>query len=141
MRSARKFARLSGAERRLVLDAWVTVALFRGALTVLPFRWVRDRAHAARRRTSAGRLPADRYSWAVTVASRRVPKATCLTQALALQSLLTRAGYESDLRIGVATSDAGRFEAHAWLESEGRILIGGDVGRFTVLTPDARAAR
>jgi hypothetical protein len=40
------------------------------------------------------------------------------------------------LRIGVARSEAGKIEAHAWVESMGKVIIGGthvDLKRFTVL--------
>ena len=69
--------------------------------------------------------------------SRYVPAATCLTQALATQFLLTRQGQVSSLRIGVTKTEAGEFKAHAWLESEGKIIIGGVEGsrRYTVLQP------
>ena len=69
-----------------------------------------------------------------------MPRATCLTQALALRSLLAADGRPSALRLGVARERRG-FEAHAWLESEGRILIGGgDVQRYTPLPTLAREA-
>ena len=40
--------------------------------------------------------------WAVTVVSRYLPGATCLTQALAAQALLTQSGFPSQVEIGVA---------------------------------------
>jgi hypothetical protein len=127
----RKFAHEPWPRQRLVLRALVTVAFFRAALSALPFRWVR--AVSARRVRRATRdLPGrvDDLSWAVAVASRRVPRASCL----ALQNLLAREGYRSDLHIGVAKSGDGGLEAHAWLESGGRVLIGGgQVERFTRL--------
>jgi hypothetical protein len=71
----------------------------------------------------------------VTLASRCVPSATCLTQALAGQVLLSRHGHPASLRIGVARSAAGEFQAHAWVECHGRIVIGGaqTLSRFTPL--------
>ena len=62
--------------------------------------------------------------WAVQVASRYVPRATCLTQALTAQALLGFGGIPTSVRIGVA-KEAGGFEAHAWVESGGKILMGG----------------
>jgi hypothetical protein len=62
-------------------------------------------------------------AWAVAVASRFVPKATCLVQALAGQALLARRGHAARLHIGVSKPE-GRFEAHAWLEDEGRPILG-----------------
>jgi hypothetical protein len=44
---------------------------------------------------------------------------TCLTRSLFLTWLLRRRGVENDLRIGVRFN-GGSFEAHAWVEHEGR---------------------
>jgi hypothetical protein len=73
--------------------------------------------------------------WAVTVGSRYVPAATCLTQALVTQVLLSRRGHPASMRIGVARSEAGEFQAHAWVECRGRVVIGGAQAplRFTPL--------
>ncbi len=60
----------------------------------------------------------------------------CLLQSLAGRHLLTRRGYLSHLRIGVAKESDGPLRAHAWVEWDGRILIGG-VGptHFTPFPP------
>ena len=76
-------------------------------------------------------------AWAVRHAARFVPRATCLTQALALQYLLARTGRSSLIRIGVAEGSDGAFEAHAWLIHDDSVLIGNrneDVSRFVPLT-------
>jgi hypothetical protein len=57
--------------------------------------------------------------------SQFVPKATCLTQAIAALILLNLKNYPATLRIGVARNNEGRFEAHAWVESDGNVVIGG----------------
>lgn len=54
--------------------------------------------------------------------SRYVPGSTCLVQALAGQWLLQGEGYAPQLRIGVSKTEG--FEAHAWVELEGKVLIG-----------------
>ena len=66
-------------------------------------------------------------SWAITQAARFIPGASCLTQALSLQVLLSKAGLHSRLCIGVRKESKG-FEAHAWIERDGRVLIGGEAG-------------
>jgi hypothetical protein len=66
-----------------------------------------------------------RIGWAVRAAALRVPQATCLTRALAVQLLLAREGYASTLRIGVARQEQGEFAAHAWVEIGGCALVGG----------------
>jgi transglutaminase superfamily protein len=68
--------------------------------------------------------------WAVDTVGRHLPLiGTCLTQALAAHVLLSRSGLQSDLRIGVTRDPNGKFVAHAWLEKQGAILIGGDCSK------------
>ena len=54
--------------------------------------------------------------------SRVVPGATCLTQALALNQLLSNNGHASTVLIGVRKDDD-RFAAHAWVEWRGGPLL------------------
>lgn len=63
--------------------------------------------------------------WAVRHTSRLVPAATCLTQSLVTRFLLAQNGHESKIRIGVASGEDGKFEAHAWVLYDGIIIIGG----------------
>lgn len=58
----------------------------------------------------------------VNIAGNHVPfPSTCLTRSLLLNWLLRCRGVESELRIGVRLND-GTFEAHAWVEHEGKPL-------------------
>lgn len=66
----------------------------------------------------------ERVVWAVRAASARIPRATCLTQALAVRLMLQRRGLPALLRIGVARSAEKGVEGHAWIECQGRIIIG-----------------
>lgn len=70
-----------------------------------------------------GDFPVSRLEWAVRAASRRIPMATCLTQALALQCLLTRAGHAAEVHVGVKKDDQAGFQSHAWVECEGQMLL------------------
>lgn len=115
----------------LLASATVTLIAVRLALWVLPARVVlRSVADIADRCPVKG-VPALRaiwrVVWAVQLTSRRVPGASCLTQALAAKLLLARWGVHSQLHVGVARSEQGHFQAHAWLEAVGRVVIG-DVG-------------
>jgi hypothetical protein len=48
--------------------------------------------------------------------------------------LLVRQGYPALLHIGAAKGEGGQLRAHAWVESEGRVVIGGhDLGRYAPL--------
>jgi hypothetical protein len=48
----------------------------------------------------------------------------CLVRALAGKWLMHRKGLPVELRIGVHKNGAEGVRAHAWLESEGRIVLG-----------------
>jgi hypothetical protein len=144
LRRFRQFTTLPGYERRMLARATLLVATVRTGLWLLPFRVVSKLTSRQRAVSSdLANISARRLSWAVQTAARRIPRANCLVQALALQALLIRAGKPARLHIGVAKDSLRRLEAHAWLEYQGEILIGDDgvLGRFrSILTLD-RSAR
>ena len=120
-------------DMRLVAAATAAMGIIRIGLWVLPFRLVHGAATRLARpsRSFATTTPAvERVVWAVVVGSRFVPHATCLTQALTAHVLLRRRGRPAELRLGVAPNGGG-LEAHAWVESGGRVIIGdADVRRY-----------
>jgi hypothetical protein len=104
----------------LLIHTAVVVLAVRAALWLLPWPRVRSMVGPAHKRPS--RFSVHRIERAVRVASRMVPCATCLTQALALNHLLSRDGHASTVQIGVR-QDAGEFAAHAWVEWVGGPLL------------------
>jgi hypothetical protein len=125
--------RLTRAEWRLLCEALVLVALVRVALWFFPFSAV-ERRYQVDRMVSRPGSEADPAAIALAVrrAARLIPAASCLTQALAARAALARRKLACDLRIGVAKDDRGRLQAHAWVECEGRVLLGDlpDLTRF-----------
>jgi hypothetical protein len=134
-----KFLRLPGWERALLMRSVLALATARLAIWVLPFNTARRLVVGRRREVAPPRLTPAQVRWGVDNARRVVPRATCLPQALAAESLLAYAGHPALVRIGVMKTPAGKLEAHAWVESGGRIVIGGltraELGRFTPLPP------
>ena len=142
---------------RLTLEVLPLVVRVRWALWREPFpafyaawnKGVEGEFHGAQEVSSSteGEPDADtrRIVWecahAVSRAARLVPRASCLTQALTLQRVLARRGQACSLLLGVdrrAPSSSGApmrskkgVEAHAWIEWHGRVLIGGDISRWT----------
>jgi hypothetical protein len=116
------------------------VAAVRLGLWLLPFQYFR-RFLASSSKSPLQPIVVDqvlvsRVAWAVTVSSRYIPRATCLTQALSTKILLNRRGQPTALRIGVTRSERGELLAHAWVEIEGQSVIGGSdsfVKRYTTL--------
>jgi hypothetical protein len=133
------FLRLPPADRRLLATATLLQAAIRLGLTLLPYRRLRGLVdHLARvspRRHLAPPASPERIAWAVTRASRSVPGATCLTQALAAKVLLERCGHPARVRVGIDRAAGAPLLAHAWVECEGRIVLGGaDLARYTPLS-------
>src|SRR5437879_1946885 len=122
MRRLKRFAKLTGAERIVLLRALLVVGMARAALWLLPVAAVRKVVGWAAAGIAGYSRP--QLIWAVRATSRCLPGATCLTQALAAQALLARSGYASQVEIGVNKDDA-RFRAHAWLVCQGEIVLGG----------------
>ena len=75
--------------------------------------------------------------WAVTTASRRLFKdGSCLVQALVVELFFRRKDYPAELCIGITKEQGGKLVAHAWVESDGVIVIGGpesEVKRYSRL--------
>lgn len=116
---------LAPAERGLILRTLPLVAVIRAALWVVPLRGVGRLMRACEHLPFSvpNDLPVSRLEWAVRAASRRVPAATCLTQALALQFLLVRSGRSSEVHIGVRKDAEAGLQSHAWVECDGRTLL------------------
>jgi hypothetical protein len=141
MKRLLKFLRLTPLERGLLLRAVVLLWAVRLGLWILPFHRLREfLVRRARPRNSTGLghrdlASPDQIVRAIIMAGRYVPRASCLTQALAAQVLLGRRGFISQLHIGVHKGAGQRFQAHAWLQYQEKVVIGAaDKDRFTPLT-------
>ena len=66
----------------------------------------------------------------------------CLSQALTLRTVLSRRGYPARICYGVREVEGAPFMAHAWVEHDGAVLIGGgNLDRFRqLLTPSEVAS-
>jgi hypothetical protein len=126
-------------DRWLLLSALALVWAARVGLWVLPVRTVArclGRVVPGRPARTADPALADRVARAVARASRVVPGATCLTQALVAQALLGWHGLATRLRIGVVRDAEQGLRGHAWLEGQDGIVVGKDLaGQWRPLLP------
>jgi hypothetical protein len=135
----KRFRDRTPAERRAVTRAGMLIAAIQTALAVLSFRQVMrlvsrvaiPRAAPAQGSRETSQFDRDLAVWAVEAAGRRLlSKNPCLPKALAVLVLFRRGGEEAELHLGVARSvedSENGVRAHAWVESKGEIVIGGDV--------------
>jgi len=156
--------------QRLAVEAAVVLATLKAAMTTLPYaRWHHlvtaassrpkgadpvvetSSEHAdplvARSAGHAGPLASAEIEdvvWAVDRVGRSLPRVfTCLPLALTARFMLRRRGADPALRIGVMRDPGGALTAHAWLEIDGKVILGAvpELGRFRRLEHWPRGAR
>lgn len=141
-----QFFRLSNDEKGLFLKAWGTLWWMRITLWVLPFRFIRpllvDSPQPVRLSSEVNSADVRKIVWAVSRTSRLIPKGqNCLLHALSTHRLLSRRGFPSRIQFGVNRDEDGAFSAHAWVELEGKVVMGSlpDLSQFIPLVSKKRA--
>ena len=80
-------------------------------------------------------LASARIAAVVSLAGRRsIWPTSCLRQALALWLFLARRSVAAEVRVGVEIGPDVGFAAHAWVERNGSVLIGGEHARERYVT-------
>jgi len=135
-----KLLKLTRGNHRLLIKTFLLLASIRIGLHLLSFkvlmRMIRKACQTDFQSVVAAPSPVENIAQAVDGISRYMPgKTKCLARALTAKVLLHQQGYVPKLQIGVAKSDHGSLEAHAWIEYEGQIVIGNlrDLSRFIPL--------
>ena len=140
-----KFISLSWADRLffIIIAQWLIAT--RVALTVLSYKSVVhlfERISIPRNRhrgvEKADRHYVDKVVLFTNAAGRRVlGSRPCLPKALIVECLLKRQGFDASLQIGVTKDLNGQFLAHAWVDCNGDIVIGGRLSevRYSRLRP------
>lgn len=135
-----RFFSLSREERGLFVLTWGVLVAVRMVLKVAPFRhlyrfsgWVSERG---RKETA---LPEDRFDAVVALSVERActwtpGKTMCLPRALTALIVLGVLGCPARLCIGVSRPGSRDFEAHAWVERHGKVLVGTVAGLDTFPT-------
>jgi hypothetical protein len=138
------FVRLNSRDRQLFFNTFILLGLVRLGLWLLNFQKLLQLLAKFNRiaRSDQEQIELKKIVWAVNLSSRYMfGDVKCLARALTTQSLMIRHGYSSQLQIGVAKEKNGQLEAHAWIESQGRVVIGyvGDLSRYAILpSPEAK---
>lgn len=118
------FLKLSLEDKHVLIKSFLLLWTVRIMLWILPFSVIQKIVSRFTQVSGESHnIPMDKLIWAVAVMSRYVHNVTCLTRALTGQILLAGENYRSNIKIGVSNSK-GNFEAHAWLESDDKIVLG-----------------
>jgi hypothetical protein len=98
---------------------WITRYQRIRALLVRPC----DASPAGERKMTVARI-----THAVAKTARIVPDASCLTQCIACQALLSWKGIPSSIAIGLKKAGDAELKAHAWLVWHGQVVLQGESG-------------
>ena len=121
-----------------MFEAALTLWVIKAMLRWLPFERWRTILQRPIRQSAAP--PMERVAdvvWAVDRVSQHWPKELpCLPRALTVHAMMARRHWRCQLEIGVALDADGKFEAHAWVEHLGQVIIGHvpDMERFSRLS-------
>ena len=139
MRKLLNFLALPYQRKKLLIKTLFSVLLIRLGLWILPYRlltkWLDSLGSSVNVSEKNDWKLIKEVSHTVKSCAKYVPFASCLTQALATQTLLKVFGQGSTLKFGVDKDQNEKLIAHAWIEIDGKIIIGGspELNRYTVL--------
>jgi hypothetical protein len=130
MRQVCKFLRLPPADQLLFIRIALLLAAIRIGLSLFPFQALQHFLDKVGEESGdfgrTGRDDRARVISATIILGRfLLGDKPCLTQALVIKLLFRRRKYPAQLQIGVAKQNDGTLSAHAWVESDGEIVIGG----------------
>jgi hypothetical protein len=125
MLSISSFIKLSSRDKLVAFESLFWVIFIRIIIWIFPFLFVQKIVQkiAIYLANDINTVSMKRIMIMILIASRYVPRATCLVQALAGYILFSKYGYTTSIKIGVL-NEKGEFEAHAWLEHEGGVVLG-----------------
>ena len=123
----KKVRELTRTQWILLVKATVILLLIKTSMVALPFSQLKKTYARLLHVTNPGTYPEEYIAaavWAIRAVAPRLPLGlSCLPQALALKYLLRR-DPDMPLHIGVQTAASQGFQAHAWIEKDGHIVIG-----------------
>ena len=140
----KKFTKLSSEEKKLFLEAYLTLGMMRAAILTVSFkRLTRSLEHVAKKKEltklNGGELKtAKRVGQAIMRASAYTPwESACLAQSLTAQKMLQKRGIPGVFYLGATKDEESeeKMKAHAWSQCGDAIITGGrGHEEFTVLS-------
>lgn len=129
MKQLLKFWQLPSRDRQILINAFILLVLVRLGLLFLPFQRLHQLltriSHVKPKSHILASPTIDNIVKAVNISTRYMPGGSkCLARAFTTQVLMSRWGYIPQLKIGVTKGEQGQLKAHAWVESQGRVVIG-----------------
>ncbi|MBT8347889.1 MAG: lasso peptide biosynthesis B2 protein [Sulfurovum sp.] len=140
----KKFSQLSSEEKKLFLEAYVTLGIMRTAILTTSFkRLIRTLEHLPKKEevtvvNDNEILTAKKVGESITGAAAYTPwESACLAQSLTAQKMLQKRGITGVFYLGAAKDEESKekMKAHAWSQCRDTIITGGKGHEdFTVLS-------
>lgn len=144
LQKIKKFTKLTSKEKKLFLEAYITLGVMRTAILTLSFKWLtRDLQHSATHDAAVAldeqeMKVAKQIGKAIMHASAHTPwESACLAQSLTAQKMLQKRGISGVFYLGAMKdeTESGKMKAHAWSQCGDVIITGGHGSEgFTVLS-------
>jgi hypothetical protein len=139
-----KFMRTSGAEKKIFIEAFMTLGIMRAAILTISFKRLTHSLKLQQNKEQIGLLNQEDTQIARSVAMgirkavRRTPwESACLVQSLTAQRMLQKRNIPGIFYLGVGKDETGKetMKAHAWSRC-GEEIITGKNGheKYTVLS-------
>ncbi|MEO1340668.1 MAG: lasso peptide biosynthesis B2 protein [Cyanobacteria bacterium J06635_13] len=139
MKKLLKLLRTGG--KKIFLQAYVVMTVIRLGLLLLPFSRLQDLVLKSEQLTWLAIPGSGQTVRSIVLAVYRSGKYNpgnplCLARALTTAVLMNIYGFPHQIEIGVARGKDGKIEAHAWVTSEGKVIVGNlpDLSRYTPMS-------
>jgi len=140
----KKFTKLKAEEKRLFLEAYITLGVMRTAILTVSFKRLTRTLEHSKNGISTDKPSAQQMCQAKQIgdiilkAAGNTPwESACLAQSLTAQRMLQKRSISGTFYLGVMKDDTseGKMKAHAWSQCGDEILTGGEGHeKFTVLS-------
>jgi hypothetical protein len=140
----KKFSKLSSEEKKLFLEAYITLGMMRTAILTISFKRLTQSLEHLPKKEEITALNdkemflAIKVGQAITRAAAYTPwESACLAQSLTAQKMLQKRGIPGVFYLGAAKDEESKekMKAHAWSQCGDTIITGGrGHEEFTVLS-------
>jgi Transglutaminase-like superfamily len=140
MRKIQKFLYLDSGEKYLLIGTFLLLNSIRFGFLFLNFPLLqailRRISEFGSDMSTKSVISIEQIVWCVEVSTQLSPGgAKCLARALTVETLMKQNGYAPILKIGVIKNNIEEFKAHAWIEHQDKVVIGGDLPNLNKYSP------
>jgi hypothetical protein len=124
-----KLIHLDSSKRQLLISTFALLALVKLGLSIMSFktlhRFMLKISYSQLKNQMPEQISLENIIWALNMSTHYIPGgAKCLARALTCRVFMSRYNYTSQLYIGVAKGEDEGLKAHAWIESQGQVVVG-----------------